>query len=394
MGGVLGLWRGRSQDVFMTIVPILVFTVLHHPQWTSFARDINTQLAGFDNQAVANQMRAPLVLSRLLPTGLLGAFAALMLGAFISTHNTYLHSWSSIFIQDVVLPFRKTPLSPKAHLSLLRAGVVGVAVFIFFFSLMYRQSQAILLFFALTAAIFAGWSGAVIIGGLYTRWGTTMGAWCATISGVTLAMTGFILEQAQRSWRETGTAFWGLLDWAGPAKAMAWAAWTEQHLPNGQELWGWAMWICAVIYVVVSLLRPHSFNLDRLLHRGQYAIEGEIEVGSESISSRWKLLGVTSEFGRRDRFLYLLTWGWNLAWVAVFLAGTVFFLTRNVPSGDWSQWDSPWLKFWRIKIWIELSVAVVVIVWFTLGGIKDVKKLFCSLSSQKADDQDDGFINR
>ena len=119
MGGVLGLWRGRSQDVFMTLVPILVFTVMHHPDWLDFAAKINTDLAAIDNEAVRNQMRAPLVLAALLPAGLMGAFAALMVGAFISTHNTYLHSWSSIFIQDVVMPFRRTPLSPKAHLRLV-----------------------------------------------------------------------------------------------------------------------------------------------------------------------------------------------------------------------------------------------------------------------------------
>jgi len=390
MGGVLGLWRGRSQDVFMTIVPILVFTVLHHPEWVGFADGINTQLANFDNEAVANQMRAPLVLARLLPSGLLGAFAALMLGAFISTHNTYLHSWSSIFIQDVVLPFRKTPLSPKAHLALLRAGVIGVAVFIFLFSFFYKQSQAILLFFALTAAIFAGWSGAVIIGGLYTRWGTTAAAWASSISGVTLALVGFVLEQAQRSWRESGVAFWGLLDCLGHEQAREIAMWTESHLPNGQELWGWAMWICALIYVAVSLvqqaIKKRSFDLDRLLHRGEFAIPGEIEHGSLNITRKWQMLGINSEFGKKDKVLYLLTWGWNLAWVGVFLGGTIFFLTRNVQNGDWSQWDGMWLKFWISKIWLECSVSVIVIIWFTFGGIQDVKRLLKNLSKTSNSD--------
>ncbi len=398
MGGVLGLWRGRSQDVFMTIVPILVFTVLHHPQWTGFASEVNQQLGTIDNQSVANQMRAPLVLARLLPTGLLGAFAALMMGAFISTHNTYLHSWSAIFIQDVVLPFRKTPLAPRTHLRLLRAGVIGVAIFIFFFSLFYKQSQAILLFFALTAAIFAGWSGAVIIGGLYTRWGTTGGAWTATISGVLLAVTGFVLEQTQRSWRESGLAFWGLLDWVGPARAQAWAAWTEIHLPNGQELWGWAMWICALIYVAVSLgqqaVKRQSFDLDHLLHRGKFALIGEVEKKSENIGRGWRALGITSEFGRGDKFLYVLTWGWNLAWVGVFIVGTIYFLTRDVNDGNWSRWDSIWLQFWHSKIWIELTVAVVVIVWFTIGGMKDVKRLLASMAQSETDDTDDGFVDR
>ena len=381
MGQVLGLWRGRAQDVFMTVVPILVFTVMHHGGWTDFADHINAQLAAVTNEAVRNQMRAPLVLAALLPKGLLGAFAALMLGAFVSTHNTYLHSWSSIFIQDVVLPLRRKPLSTKAHLRLLRGGVIGVAVFIFLFSLFYKQSQAIMLFFALTAAIFAGWSGAVIIGGLYTRWGTTLAAWCSSILGVTLVMTGFILAQVQRAWNETGVAFWGLLDGLGPDRAARWADAVTEHLPNGQEIWGWSMWICGVVYVVVSLaqqaIRRRPFDLDRLLHRGRWEIAGEVEHGlSDAVPHRgWKVLGITSEFGRRDKVLYLATWAWNLAWVVVFAIGTIYFLTRNVTDGDWSRWDGTWLGFWQTKFWIELVVAAVVVVWFTIGGVRDVKAM-------------------
>ena len=396
MGGVLETWRLRTQEVFMFVVPILVFTVMHHADWQGFAAGIDGQLAVLDNEAVRNQMRAPLVLAGLLPRGLLGAFAALMLGAFISTHNTYLHSWSSIFIQDVVLPFRKTPLSPAAHLRLLRWGVVGVAAFIFMFSLFYRQSQAILLFFALTGAIFAGWSGAVIIGGLYTRWGTTAAAWAATLTGVSMALGGFVLEQAQRSWGETQVAFWGLLDFAGPQRAAVWAGWVDTHLPNGQELWGWAMWVCSVVYVVVSLgqqaVRRRSFDLDRLLHRGRWAVAGEVEAGEGAQSRGWKVLGVTSEFGRRDRFLYVLTWAWNAAWVLVFIAGTVFFLTRRVGSGQWAGYDSVWLGFWETKIWIEVAVGAVVVVWFTWGGARDVRRLLRDLAAREVDESDRGVV--
>ncbi len=402
MGGVLGLWRGRSQDVFMTLVPILVFTVMRHPDWLDFAAKINTDLATIDNEAVRNQMRAPMVLAALLPAGLMGAFAALMVGAFISTHNTYLHSWSSIFIQDVVMPFRRTPLSPKTHLRLLRGGVVGVACFIFLFSLFYKQSQAILLFFALTGAIFAGWSGAVIIGGLYTRWGTTAAAWSAGIAGVTLTLTGLFLEQSQRSWNEAQVAFWGLFDFLGPENAARGAEWVSANLPNGQELWGWAMWSCSGIYIAVSLAqkaRGHPpFDLDRLLHRGRYELAGETERGAgpiaEPMGRRWRALGVTSEFGRRDKVLYLLTWGWNVGWVLIFAAVTIFFLTGRIRDGEWSRFDSWWLGFWHTKLWIELAVAVVVIVWFTYGGVRDVRALLRALDKKDRDDADDGFIAR
>jgi len=396
MGNVLGMWRGIGQGMFMTFVPILIFTVLHHPDWVGLRDGVQAQLDGIGNEALRAQMRGPLTLAALLPPGLLGAFAALMLGASISTLNTYMHSWSSIFVQDVVLPVRKRPLSPKAHLLTLRLAVVGVALFAFIFSLFYRQSQAILLFFALTGAIFAGWSGAVIIGGLYTRWGTTAAAWAAGLSGVTLTLAGFVLEQAKRAWRETGDAFWGLLDFAGPARAEAWAGWVDAHLPNGQQVWGWSMWVCAVVYVAVSLgqqaARRRSFDLDRLLHRGPWAIAGEDEGTGQAVSRGWRALGITDEFGRRDKILYVATWGWNVAWMLVFAVGTIFFLTRRLSAGGWSGYDTQWLRFWHTRFWIELVISALVMIWFTIGGARDVRRMLRELKDRRRDDGDDGFV--
>jgi SSS family solute:Na+ symporter len=400
MGGVLGLWRGFSQGLFMTLIPIIVFAVLHHPdpKWASFTQQLGVQLDEIGNEAVRNQMRAPLVLAALLPAGLMGAFAALMLGAFVSTHNTYLHSWGSIFIQDVVLPFRKKPLKPIQHLLLLRLSMISVALFIFVFSLLYRQSQAILLFFALTGAIFAGWSGAVIIGGLYTRWGTTAGAWAAGIVGVAMTLTGFVLEQSKRAFAETGVAFWGLLDGLGPDKTARWAEWMEANLPNGQEIWGHAMWACGGVYILVSVVRqmfrPKPHDLDRLLHRGKHEIPGETEVGDVPSSRGWKVLAITKEFSRRDKFLYLLTYSWNFLWILVFIAGTVFFLTRNVSGEGWSRYNPMWIRYWEFRIWVELIVSSIVIVWFTIGGIRDVRALLRTLRTRVRDDSDDGWIDK
>lgn len=396
MGNVLGLWRGIGQGMFMMFVPIVIFTVLHHPDWKPLADGVQARLDAVPNEALRSQMRGPLTLAALFPTGLLGAFAALMLCASISTLNTYMHSWSSIFVQDVLLPLRRRPLPPDTHLLVLRWAVVGVAVFTFFFALFYKQSQAILLFFALTGAIFAGWSGAVIIGGLYTRWGTTGGAWAAGLSGVTLTLTGFVLEQSKRAWHESGTAFWGLLDFAGPERTRQWAQWVDTHLPNGQEIWGWSMWVCLVVYVGVSLLqqagRRTSFDLDRLLHRGKWAIAGEDEGTGQAVSRGWRALGITDEFGRRDKFLYVLTWGWNLLWMLVFVVGTVFFLSRRLAAGGWSGYDGFWLRFWHARFWIELCISVVVMVWFAIGGTRDVRRMLRELNERRRDDGDDGYV--
>ena len=112
-------------------------------------------------------MVVPIAMTLVLPMGIMGLLCAAMFTAFISTHDTYLHSWGAIFLQDVILPFRTKPFTPKEHIRYLRLSVGGVAVIIFFFSLWFHQSEDIIMFFILAANFFLGWSGAVIIGGLY-----------------------------------------------------------------------------------------------------------------------------------------------------------------------------------------------------------------------------------
>ena len=109
------------------------------------------------------------------------------------------------------------------------------------------------------------------------------------------------------------------------------------------------------------------------------------------ITATWA--AITGEFSRRDKFLYLATYGWSLGWVLVFIAGTVFFLTRQINDGDWSAYDSLWLGFWHTKLWLELAISAVVIVWFTIGGVRDVKALLRGLKERDPENQDDGFVS-
>ena len=129
MGVVLAGWRGIPQGMFMFLVPVLVYVLMNHPDYQHIADSVNASLASLSSDTLQGQMRAPFVLSEILPVGLIGAFAALMLAAFISTHDTYLHSWGSIFIQDVIMPFRKKPFDKETHIKVLRYSIFGVAVF-------------------------------------------------------------------------------------------------------------------------------------------------------------------------------------------------------------------------------------------------------------------------
>jgi len=367
MGIVLGNWRGLPQAIFVTLIPIVMMTLYFHPDWAGLKDGAEAIIAGITNPQVASQMRVPVMLSQLLPAGLLGAFAAVMLACFISTHNTYLHSWGSIFIQDVVLPFRKSPLSQQQHVSLLRWSIAGVAAFIFLFSLFYKQSEAILLFFALTGAIFAGGSGAVIIGGLYTRWGNAAAAWTALSLSVVIAVGGMVMQLVNGEIKFT--------------------LFSHAFAVNGQELWGMGMLLCAGMYILVSFaVRRPDYPLAELFMRARADEQAGIARAKEP--PIWqRVFAITREFTQNDKVIYVLSYIWTFGWVAVFIIGTFYQLVLG-GGGSTSQW----IGFWNVYVWIYIVVSVLVLVWFGIGGIKDITAMLKMLSVMKRDEQDTGVV--
>ena len=133
MGSVLAGFRGLPQGLFFLLVPILIYVFMNHADYQHVATSVELSLQDLGTDTLRSQMRGPLVLSTVLPIGLLGAFAALMLAAFVSTHDTYLHSWATIIVQDVIMPFRDKPFDKDTHLKVLRYAILGVAIFIFLF---------------------------------------------------------------------------------------------------------------------------------------------------------------------------------------------------------------------------------------------------------------------
>ena len=137
MGGVLAGFRGLPQGLFFLFIPIVIYVFMNHPDYQSVSTAVNATLDGLGTDSLKSQLRGPMALANILPVGLMGAFAAVMLAAFVSTHDTYLHSWGSIFIQDVIMPFRDKPFDKETHLKVLRYSIFGVAIFIFLFSRHY-----------------------------------------------------------------------------------------------------------------------------------------------------------------------------------------------------------------------------------------------------------------
>jgi SSS family solute:Na+ symporter len=276
------------------------------------------------------------------------------------------------------MPFRRKRLSQEQHLKLLRWSIFGVAVFIFFFSLLFQQSEYIFLFFAITGAIFAGGSGAVIIGGLYWKRGTAPAAWTALITGSTIAVGGILIHRLPET----------MFHWA-PANLSqmaqrGWVALNWLYNINGQQYWAVAMFASSVLYVLVSLLgKRRSYDLDKLLHRGRYDVAHETRVVNAAPSRGLRMLGMGKEFTRGDRVIYIASYAHTGIWTVVFIIGTIYNLHHDVA-------DAAWAQFWRVYFFIQVAISIFVIVWFSVGGFKDISAMLGRLRVMKRDTLDDG----
>jgi len=390
MGAILGNWRSVASTVTITLLGICAFTYMTHPHFAGGAGLVNTQLLSIDGgPQIQSQMRVPVALSHLLPIGIKGVFAAIIFFAMIACDGSYMHSWGGIFVQDVIVPLRGKPLTPKQHIRLLRWGITGVAIFAYFFGLLYQQTDYLLMFFAITGAIFLGGSGCAILGGLYWKRGTTAGAWSGMITGSALAVGGLVIQQV---WKGLAAGVISALEpMAGWGTAQAVQSYLISHAEkcpiNGQVIFFFAMLSSLVVYVVVSLLTcKEDFNLDRMLHRGQYAIEGP---SPESARRKWNwgaVIGFDAEFTRGDKIISGSLFAWGLFWFAIFVVMTLWYLISPWPLAVWAT-------YWHLyAIVIPIFIGVITTIWFTWGGTRDLIRLFRELPNVKRNVLDDGSV--
>ena len=393
MGGILGGWRGVARSVMLSLLAICAFTYMNHPNFAEGAARVNEQLKGIDGAQIQSQMRVPVALAHLLPVGIKGVFAAIVFFAMLACDGSYMHSWGSIFIQDVIVPLRKNPLSPQQHIRLLRWAISGVAIFAFIFGLLFKQVDYIAMFFAITGAIFLGGAGCAILGGLYWKKGTTSAAWAGMITGSILGVGGIVIQQI---WKVLDPSLVYLLEYLEGVgigtRAIRLAqnyltTYADKFPINGQVLFFYGMISSIVVYVTVSLLTcKEGFNMDRMLHRGKYAIEG---ASPESSKRKWtwgSIMGFDREFTLGDKIISGSMFCWSLFWFAIFAVMTLWYLVRPWPL-------SVWISYWHISaIWIPLFIGIVTTIWFTWGGTRDLIRLFRVLPTVKRDARDDGIV--
>ena len=382
MSRFLGTWRALVQTALLIFIPICAVVFFNNQEFADRARDIQQILSTMAEQD-ASQARVPLFLHKVLPVGFVGLFAAVMFAAMLSTDDTYMHSWGSIFVQDVILPFRKKPFTEKQHLLMLRLSIIFVGCFAFFFSWLFKQTEYILLFFQITGAIFTGGAGAVIIGGLYSRSGSTLGAWVAMILGSGLAIISIVLQQV---WPALAPV---LAELYGGATGQ-WFMEHKARFPlNGQIL----AFIVSVLgffsYFFISWIdrkihKYGKFNLDRMLHRGEYDTTGE-HTEAWNAGRIWRILGLTNEFTFFDRILFFASIVWTLTWTGFFVTGTVGHF-----AFDWQP--ITWLRMWKFYVMLAFVLGIGTTIWFLAAGFRDIGRLFQALSSNERNFADNGQV--
>ena len=349
-----------------------------------------------------SQLMFPIAMRNLMPRWLLGMLMLLAVMLMISTDCSRIFMIAAGIAQDLVLPFLKKPMETKHQLWMIRIFAVMVAVIFFFGSLFMAQVDYIQLFIVAVGALWTGGAGAMTVFGLYSRFGNTAGAFASLIGGSGFSLAGWLISQnwanhvypwlEGKGWVPALTTFFKRAS-APFNPLVVWEMNPNKFPINAYERLFIALVISIVCYVVASLIAYRKpFNLEKMLHRGEYADDK-----SKTVSYAWsfktvfsKLIGITPEYSKADRIIArgVFTYTFIYRFVVCFLIVMILNLI--------SPWKpAAWSVYYLITLIIVPSiVGIVSTFWFSIGGIIDLKQMFHDLAARKRDFTDDGRVEK
>ena len=347
------------------------------------------------------QLMLPATMRHMLPPGMVGLFCMMILLFILSTDDSRIYSASATLVQDCIVPFYKSGnLSAEKHIRYIRAVSIGVGVFFVIGSVFTSQLDYITLFVSITYGMWMGGCGPMLVFGIYGKFGTTIGAWCSLVSGMSINLAGLIM---QRAWAGTIYPWFEKHDMVEPVGNLLTTVckpfnpiivWEMNRLKcpiNSYEFYLLAMLVSLFVYLVVSRLTcKEPFNLDRMLHRGKYATEGAI-----SIKTRWsfkslgsKMIGITPEYTRGDKVVAwsVFSYSFLYGFCGMFLLVVIWNVFSPWPASWWSQ-------YFLIKFLLIPGIAALITsIWFTIGGVRDMIAMFRALKNRVANPLDNGMV--
>ncbi len=340
---------GANIGLLFSAVACLAFMKL--PEFSAQAVQIMGRVHAIPNEIVRTEMTVPIFLSFILTPGVKGLFMAGIICAAISTLDTYFLSWAGVLVQDVIGPGLKKPLGQEQGLKWLRWSTVVVAVFVYCFSILWKPTEYIWMYFAITGSIYTGGAGAVILGALYWKRGTTQAAWAAMIAGSSLSVLSIIALQIF-------------------SKTDGWP-----EFINGMSLSVLASVTAIVVYISVSLLsRTKDFDLDSLLHRDP-----------SDKSSRIKIKSLLKKIVTSNKFELCVAVVTFSSLVIIFVA-LWYSRTHDISA-------EAWINFWKYYSIGFYILSVPITLWFFIGSLIDMKKFIGRITNERIDRLDDGQVH-
>lgn len=136
----------------------------------------------------------PMLLSELLPVGLLGLLVAGLLAASMSTYSSYVLAWSSVLTLDVINVLTPGEVDEKRSIFIARiiSGLIGV--FLLVFGLWYQIPDTAFQYLFITGTMYTAGALGTITAGLYWKKANSVGAYSALILGAVVPAGFLVLE--------------------------------------------------------------------------------------------------------------------------------------------------------------------------------------------------------
>lgn len=181
----IGVIFGKGRIMIMMLIGIAAYA--------AFGNNVPEMFKGLSKEEWS-RIAGPLFLGKVLPPVAFGIVLTSLLSAFVTTSGTYLLSWSSIIVNDVLCVMKKEPLSAKGHLLSYRIIIISIALFLFGFGFVYKPTESILEYIYLTGTMFTG-IGISLVFGLYWKRTTAAGACAAILCAGLLPFVDLLLRR-------------------------------------------------------------------------------------------------------------------------------------------------------------------------------------------------------
>ena len=142
----------------------------------------------------------PRMLATILPAGVIGFVTIGFLSASMSTYDSYLLSFSSIFVQDVVARHYKGILAEKRRMRYTQISILLIGVFIYFWGVYYQFTETVFRYITLTGSLSFAGTLTVLVGGIYFKRTSTGGAYCAFAGSAIPPVIGLLMPEVNSTW--------------------------------------------------------------------------------------------------------------------------------------------------------------------------------------------------